>query len=187
MDENTELASDFTVAQYVELRPKLTASVPDVDAWRELISAVRRRIDERFLAPIRQLARFDDQDDLPFRPGFAILALDCLLIDTIQSFREGRVSTGEVSPARSFKNFLRSSRFSEFIGKDLSDFFDHVRNAILHNGETRADWKIRIDTDRMLERNSTTGTRTINRHYFHAAVEEEWADFGMDPSAETTE
>jgi hypothetical protein len=177
MDPNTELASGFTVSQYLKLRPKLTSSLPDVDAWRELISAVRRRIDERFLEPIRQLARFDDRDDLPFRPGFAILALDCLLIDAIQSFREGRVSTGEVSPAHSFKTFLRSLRFEEFSGKDRSDFFDHVRNAILHNGETRGDWKIRIDTDRMLERNSTTGTRIINRHYFHSAVEEEWAGF----------
>ncbi|HEX8985383.1 MAG TPA: hypothetical protein VF767_08125 [Bryobacteraceae bacterium] len=38
----------------------------------------------------------------------AVLALDCLLIDTIQSFREGRVTTGEVSPAHSFKTFLAS-------------------------------------------------------------------------------
>jgi len=123
---------------------------------------------------------------LPFRPGFAILALDCLLIDTIQSFREGRVSTGEVSPAHSFKAFLRSSRFSVFSGKDRGDFFLYVRNAILHNGETRRDWKIRIDTDQMLERNPTTGTRTINRHYFHAAVEKEWADFvGLLESADS--
>src|ERR1700738_4039920 len=106
MDPTTELASDFTVARYTALRPHFTSTEPDASAWSEAIDAMRRRIHERFLTPIRELARFDDLDKLPSRPGFAILALDCLLIDTIQSFREGRVSTGDVSPAHSFKTFL---------------------------------------------------------------------------------
>jgi hypothetical protein len=177
MDPTTELASDFTVARYNELRPQLTGATQGSEAWREVIGAMHRRIQERFLTPIQELARFDDQDTLPYRPGFAILALDCLLIDTIQSFREGRVSTGDVSPAHSFKTFLNAPRFSEFTGNDRGEFFHHVRNAILHNGETRKDWKIRIDTERMLERNPTTKTRIINRQRFHAAVEQEFKDF----------
>ena len=48
------------------------------------------------------------------------------------------------------------------------------RNAILHNGETRKNWKIRIDTERMLERDHATNTRTINRKLFHSAVEQEF-------------
>src|SRR5437867_2972694 len=50
---------------------------------------MRRRVCERFLQPIRELERFDKRESSPFRQGFAIAALDCLLIDTIQSFREG--------------------------------------------------------------------------------------------------
>ncbi|HEY3456485.1 MAG TPA: gamma-glutamylcyclotransferase family protein [Bryobacteraceae bacterium] len=177
MDPTTELASNFTVARYSELRPRLTGAAPDNEAWREVIGAMRRRIQERFLTPIQELARYDEQAALPFRPGFAILALDCLLIDTIQSFREGRVSTGDVSSARSFKNFLRAPSFSDFKDKDRDAFFKYVRNAILHNGETRKNWKIRIDTDRMLERGPATDTRTINRQHFHAAIEQEFKDF----------
>src|SRR5262249_48694813 len=146
----------------------------DPSAWDEALSAVRRRIAERFLRPMRDLARFDKQDELPNRPGFAILALDCLLIDTIMSFREGRVSTGEVSTAHSFRQFLKSQPFRDFSSRDRSDFFDYVRNGILHNGETRKDWKVRIDTTRLLER--TTTTRTINRRLFHAAVIRQWRD-----------
>jgi gamma-glutamylcyclotransferase len=176
MDPSTELASDFTVARYHELREPLTATPPNDDAWREVISAVQRRIEERFLVPVKELARFDDADELPYRPGFAILALDCLLIDTIQSFREGRVTTGDVSPAHSFKTFLSSPRFSDFTSNDRGEFFQYVRNGILHNGETRKDWKIRIDTERMLERDPITKTRTINRQHFHAAIREEFED-----------
>lgn len=74
--------------QFSHLR-STTRDQPDESAWREVIDAVQRRIQERYLTPIEELARFDDEDELPYRPGFAILALDCLLIDTIQSFREG--------------------------------------------------------------------------------------------------
>lgn len=176
MDRTTELASNFTVARYTTLRPQLTATTPSDGAWHEVIDAMRRRIQERFLTPVHELTRFDEQDELPYRPGFAILALDCLLIDTIQSFREGRVSTGEVSPAQSFKTFLSSPRFVDFKKTDRGEFFQYVRNAILHNGETRKDWKIRIDTHRMLERDPTTRTRTINRQHLHAAIEQEFND-----------
>lgn len=155
MEPTTELASDFTVADYTALRPRLSDAEPNTGAWCTVIDAMRRRIQERFLTPVQELARFDDQDPLPYRPGFAILALDCLLIDTIQSFREGRVSTGDVSPANSFKTFLSAPRFSDFTNKDRSEFFQYVRNAIFHNGETRKDWKIRISTGRMLERDHT--------------------------------
>ena len=106
----------------------------------------------------------------------AILALDCLLIDTIQSFREGRITTGDVSPAQSFKTFLSSQRFADFTRSDRGEFFQYVRNAILHNGETRKDWKIRIDTKRVLERDPVMKTRTINRHHFHTAIEQEFRD-----------
>jgi len=172
MEPSTELASNFTVAHYLELRPTLDESNPT--SWDAALRALRRRIDERFLKPIRELARVDNREHVPYRPGFAILALDCLLIDTVQSFREGRVATGEVSPAQSFKTFLSSPRFSDFKRNDRGDFFHYVRNGILHNGETRKDWKVRIDTTRMLERAPTT--RTINRRLFHAAVVREWRE-----------
>ncbi|MCL4853893.1 MAG: gamma-glutamylcyclotransferase, partial [Bryobacteraceae bacterium] len=154
----------------------LTSSPPNEEAWREVIQAMQRRVQERFLTPVKELARFDEEDQLPYRPGFAILALDCLLIDTIQSFREGRVTTGDVSPAHSFKTFLSAERFADFTGNDRSEFFQYVRNGILHNGETRRNWKIRIDTARMLQRDPVTRTRTINRQQFHAAIEQEFQD-----------
>jgi hypothetical protein len=174
--ESTELASNFTVSRYQELRPLLSICDGKGKAWDELLGAVRRRISERFLRPIRELERFDKCEELSIRPGFAILALDCLLIDTIQSFREGRVASGEVSPAHSFKTFLNSPRFVDFKKNERGDFFNYVRNAILHNGETRRDWKIRIDTPGLVYRDPVTRTKTINRRLFHGAVIREWRE-----------
>ncbi|WP_238326046.1 gamma-glutamylcyclotransferase family protein [Bryobacter aggregatus] len=180
IEPDTELASNFTVQQYRDIRALLTSEPEDASAWSLVINAISRRIDERFLKPIDDLARFDDDDNLPYRPGFAILALDCLLIDTVQSFREGRTTTGEHSPAYSFKSFLRNERFSDFNSADRDEFFGYVRNAILHNGETRKDWRIRIDNDSMLTRGPTTKARTLNRKRFHDAVKASCQDLISD-------
>lgn len=186
MDPTTELASNFTVARYHELRQRLAANDHDEDAWTELLDALERRVQERFLRPIEQLAGTRQPNASTVVPGFAILALDCLLIDTIQSFREGRVTTGDASPAHSFKTFLSAPSFAVFSRRDRDDFFHYVRNGILHNGETRGGWKIRIDTRTMLERDPATGTRIINRELLHEAVNGEFVQllatlrFGKD-------
>ena len=174
MNSDTEIASAFTVGRYKEIRSALDPGTPDAAEWSEVLSAFRRRILERFLWPISELSIHDKEDVLPTRPGFAILALDCLLIDTIQSFREGRVSTGEISPAASFKTFLKTPLFSDFKSRDREDFFKYVRNALLHNGETREEWKIRIDPPSLLVKDKSTGTRTINRRKFHIGVVREF-------------
>jgi cation transport regulator ChaC len=178
IDPGTELASGFTVSRYHKLRPLLGNE--DLGAWAEIIAAVRRRIDERYLTPIEELARYDGmpRDERPTRAGFAIMALDCLLIDTIQSFKEGRSATAEKSSVHSFEEFLSAVSFSDFKKKERSNFFQNVRNALLHNGETRSDWKIRIDTDRMVTRDGAS--RIINRKLFHAAVMQEWKTFCDD-------
>lgn len=171
----TELASGFTVGRYHELKPSLLAQ--DSASWEEVIAAVVRRIEERYLAPIRDLEQHDALPlrQRPTRAGFAIVALDCLLIDTIQSFREGRSETAEISPSRSFEEFLFAAAFSDFSNRDRGSFFQNVRNALLHNGETRSNWKIRIGTRTMVTREGTT--RLLNRRLFHAAVLAEWNSF----------
>lgn len=191
MDPSTEIASGFTVAQYSGIRDRLDPEHPDTAEWKEIHTVFRRRIGERFLKPISLLARYDavflrkerrglrlapelaryeNSDALPTRSGFAILALGCLLIDTIQAFREGRVSTGESSSARSFKTFLRARSFRAFSSADREHFYSYVRNALLHNGETREDWKVRIDSGSLLTKHPQAGTCVINRRLFHAGV-----------------
>src|SRR5215472_11397071 len=78
-------------------------------------------------------------------------------------------STGEISPASSFKEFLKR-RFPAFTSEDREGFLDSVRNGLLHNGETRKDWKIRIDEPGVLFKDKTAKTRTINRRLFHLGV-----------------
>jgi cation transport regulator ChaC len=174
MDPTTEIASGFAVGRYQVIRQALDPASPETQEWSEVLDAFQRRIEERFLRPIIELLKVYDQDLVSTRPGFAILALDCLLIDTIQSFREGRVSTNEVSTAVSFRNFLSRPIFNSFSNRDRQEFIHYVRNGLLHNGETRGDWKVNIRHQTMLFADPNTGSRTINPRLFHAAIVEEF-------------
>jgi len=175
IDPDTEIASDFKVSQYHGVRPRLDHRNPDTQDWRDVLAAFWRRVEERFIGPIKAL---EDVDGPKLIPGFAILALDCLLIDTLQSFREGRVSRSD-SDTRPFTAFLKSQRFKDggFKSKDREDFVDYVRNGLLHNGETRGDWKVNLRRPVMLHKDLVTKTRTLNRKLFHAAVVEEFEEY----------
>ena len=169
---DTKIASDFTVGEYKAIRPSLDLNDPLTPEWSRVRKAFQRRIYERFLLPIREMERHDkkEMEKRPTRAGFAIMALDCLLIDTIQSFREGRISTGEVSSSTSFRSFLKSKNFAEFKRDDRDDFVNDVRNGLIHNAETRRDWKITIGSNCLLSIDTQEKTRTINRRIFHCRV-----------------
>ena len=127
MDKDTEIATGFTVGCYWRIRDKLFPETPDTEEWLEVLEAFERRIRQRFLNPIELLQSHDFDGDSVYLPpesvpGFAIMTLECLLIDTIQSFKEGRGSEPDISPALSFKSFLRSARFSDFTSKDRESF-----------------------------------------------------------------
>jgi len=58
--------------------------------WNKVINIVYQRLTERFIEPADKLIEFEQ--DLPLsqrKYGFAILALDCLLTETIQAFYDG--------------------------------------------------------------------------------------------------
>ena len=78
MDPTTEIASKFTVAHYKDVRPRLDPATPQTRAWSDVLAVFRRRIEERFLLPIAQLSGGRRTSPRSV-PGFAILALDCLL------------------------------------------------------------------------------------------------------------
>jgi cation transport regulator ChaC len=179
LDLSTEIASDFTAGDYHNLRDRLQIESAATPEWERVLGAFQKRIRERFLLPIAALACYDATPwrERPMRSGFAILTLDCLLIDTLQSFREGRIATGETSSAQSFKSFLKATPFSDFKSQDRSDFYSYVRNALLHNGETRQNWKIRINPATLLTKDPATGTRTLNRRLFHEGVVIEYDEF----------
>jgi hypothetical protein len=114
--------------------------------WSRALEIFRDRIEGRFFRPIRCLLR--DKWS-----GFAILALDSLLIETLQQFWEGEKRTpSKLSPQgcrqlRSeeyFRAFLRGPLFKAGFSKQTSRlFYKTVRCGILHQAETEGSSRVR--------------------------------------------
>jgi integrase-like protein len=109
MDGAVQICRGFTVVQWKKLNGRLVnakgGNTNDEQAWHCAIEVFERRIRERFLSCIEALERADSKSDavipdvapadcstLPVEteavvPGFSIIALCCLLAETLQSFR----------------------------------------------------------------------------------------------------
>lgn len=133
--------------------------------WNKAIDIVKDRIEGRFIRWIDPL--------LPKEfSGFAIIALDCLLLETLYGFHNG-ASTLDTGTA--YTAILTAPPFS--FDEDLAKkFYKNVRNGVLHDTETRKGWVIRMTPQkRIVERDA--GKWILNRSMFHKALKtalEDW-------------
>jgi hypothetical protein len=141
--------------------------------WNRAIEIFNERIGSRYLEPVDLLIE-DDEKRKPIerRYGFSILAIDCLLIETLQSFREGLTDTKNKS-RKMFKKFLTSREgFREhFNPVQAKSFFYDFRCGILHQGEVMGPsllWSVGL-----LKGEKADGTPYINRTKVHEYVKEE--------------
>jgi hypothetical protein len=123
------------------------------------------------------------------------MALCSLLIETIQSYWEGWPSTNKSeleklekhhspneyaisrsewpSTRKAFEDFFSNPIFSPYfptVGAD--QFYDCIRNSLLHQGQTKSGWKI-WEVGQLWD----SGGPTINRNRFAAAVKEAFDDY----------
>ena len=139
IDASIELARYFdskrvkkiiTIKDYTEFTNK-----PDKDSISHM---AYQRLHSRYLKPFL----FNDKRfKREYKNGFSIMANCCLLIETLQSFRNGwRDSNGRSEQA--FKDFFdRDKNFHELKSKG-KDIYKNIRCSILHQGETCNGWKI---------------------------------------------
>lgn len=197
MSQAIEICRGFTDDQWRKLRPRLEQNgriLDDEGAWSCAVDVFERRIRERFLSSIEALMDADSRSprvEIPPEappgstlpkddgkqivvPGFAIMALCCLLIDTLQSFREARAGA---STPNVFKKFLELPAFhAEFDEETAKQFVRGIRDRILHDAETR-EWIILREEprDRIVERR---GKRyALNRTEFYGALRTEFENY----------
>lgn len=119
---------------------------------KQISEFIYHRLYSRYLKP------FSFKDSVfveQFKNGFSIMANCCLLIETLQSFKNGWGDSNGNSQ-KAFNQFLASeNRFSAFATKE-SDFYKHVRCGILHQGETTGGWKINREGVNLFDAKSLT-------------------------------
>jgi hypothetical protein len=151
----------------------------------DLARFLKDRHAERFFTPIRQLQTAKENEQ---GFGFAFMALCSLLVETIHSYRLGLPSTSSGDLKRMRANSAsapRRYRVSKgqwpswvedvfvcffqtnatfFSGIDGSVFYHAIRNALLHQAQTRNGWRIRKD-------GKLWGNKMLNRDLFVRALE----------------
>jgi len=144
---NTELATKFTVGDYEKAR--------DSKDRDKIAKGIQRRFDERYLTPISGKNTH----------GFTIMAVSCLMIEALESLREGRETT-EGKSLEAFRSFFdHADQFSTLRGH-AQGFYKHVRCAILHQAETTGGWRIRRDDSPLFDSENLT----VNARRFVVAL-----------------
>ncbi|MGH6890260.1 MAG: hypothetical protein ACREHF_13875 [Rhizomicrobium sp.] len=206
MPDPIQICRGFTNKQWRELRERLRQD--DSDAWERAIAVFQRRITERYINCIESLIDVDSHLDVEVPPeaswnyplpddtnkaavvpGFSIVALCCILADTLQSFREKAKSVQleeaeckypdgscvRPSTTNQFKTFLKRPGFRGAFDdeKVAQSFVSGIRNGIFHEAETR-DWVIWRDEPV----GSIISTReqgyVLNRSLFYEAIGQEF-------------
>lgn len=165
-----EIAPGVKNTDWLEL--DLKPASPEKD-WISATEMFRKRM-ERFLEPVRVLMDSRDAKTVIYS-GFAIVALDCLLIETLQSFKTGRSNPVRYNDRLSTQmiiDFLTQRPFFKpyFDEKKARIFCDHFRNGMLHQGEVKSSGLIRIDTPEIVVPSDDNQSLVINRWKFHNAL-----------------
>lgn len=197
---NADLCFGFSKTDWENLSRRLDGN--DENAWTEAIGVFERRMRERFFSSIDALFAADTKPDLlppdstrsgDCIPGFSIVALCCLLIETLQGFLEeasaaapsvetctfphGPCIRPTLSTNQQFKKFLRRRAFhGAFDDKIAGRFVNGIRNGILHEAETR-EWVIWRDepADKIVDREQNGFA--LNRSLFYEAVKKEFESY----------
>jgi hypothetical protein len=150
--------NDFELTKHVTVgQLKTWISKSDDASKRKIINLISHRFTNRYTKHLRDIDS-----------GFLKMAISCLTIETLESFKQGKENTkGRGVGLKMFKDFFETeqSLFPGFI--DIyDDFYYSIRCGILHQAETTNAWRI-LRSDVLLD----TKKRTINATKFVAALE----------------
>lgn len=149
--------------------------------WIKGANIVKDRIHGRYLAQIESLECNLDLNIWEYS-GFLIMAVDCMVIETLNQFHLGIEDTNYIYKNRnseSFRDFfMRSHFFNTHFDDDKSFvFYDHVRNGLVHQAQTKEKTLINLKESEMIKQVNPTSIKDgiiVNRRIFHEALVNEF-------------
>lgn len=146
----------------------------DEAEWELAVDMFRDRINSRYL---------DHIDSLMTRKvsGFAVLSLDCVLIETMQQFREGTRNTPSGKGKQYFVNFLTGTAFSQhFATKSAERFYKEIRCGLLHQSEAEGSSRIKRGDRPLVELTADEKSVIVNVPRFHELLKEVIASYASE-------
>jgi hypothetical protein len=140
--------------------------------WQYGIGIFEERIQNRFLDCVDAIKEQKYS-------GFAVLALDSLLLETLQQFRKGWDET-PTPIENAFVSFLRETSFREFFTTHeiARYFYKLIRNGLLHQGQVKGSSRVLRGEDVPLVKWANAGRGLeINRDKFHQELVNVYKDY----------
>ena len=135
--ESKILAADITVRLYREMiRNQDQAAIA---------SLVQTRFEERYLNPVL---------DSSTKHGFTVLAVCCLMVEALESFRQGSPKTKGTSEG-AFRSFFQAYAEFQELQPVAHEFYVNVRNGILHQAETTGGWRVHRQSGPLYKKEGT--------------------------------
>jgi len=126
--------NDFLLTKNVTIRDyKDWSKTKDEVSKNKIVNLIHHRFNNRYVKHLKQIDS-----------GFLMMAVACLMIETIESFRQGLKDTkAKGMGLKMFKDFFKKEvmLFPNF-NKIYSDFYYNIRCGILHQAETNNAWRI---------------------------------------------
>jgi hypothetical protein len=161
------------------------------DDWKRAFEIFEDRIKYRYLDAIDALQENDDAhywEHQQRRFGFAMMALDCLLIETLAQFYDGLKDSDEAREILGLNNtdfYVRFLTEISFVLKSAFDkpkalaFYRTIRCGILHQAETKKNSTIRFFDDKDYSNEPFTflvDGKSLRVHWsqFHPLVQSEF-------------
>jgi hypothetical protein len=142
----------------------------DPKDWPKAADVVRDRLDGRFL-------RFASNCLKDEYSGFVVLAIDCLLSETIQQFMDG-VTNGHGKSQKMVEKFLKGPRFQpDFDAEAREAFYLDIRCGLLHQAEAKRMWLIRRKQPVLLKTIVNGQGYIVDVERFHAGLQASLNDY----------
>jgi hypothetical protein len=149
--------------QWINIKNNFKSYAVD-EFWEQGFRLFRNRINNKFIAPLDKIIELKNH----VGEGFAILIVQCALIETFAAFKYGKVFNPRYNEENDPTYQYRDSRkiFTDFLHEEkifenhffvmendskimdkpfvADDFYSNVRCALVHEGRTRKKWTINV-------------------------------------------
>jgi len=136
----------YTKEDYHEI--EISPSSKNPVKWDNAIDIFEDRIEGRYLNVINS---FLSNDDKLLRDGFVVMAINCLLIETLMQFKYGEDETIGSNSVR-YTQFLYEEFPTVFTNKNSAKkFYKDIRCGILHSAQTKGKSKLTFGKNYVIE------------------------------------
>lgn len=143
-----KIAGNKTVRQWQDLE-QILKNEDDI-LWNQAFNFFEERIETRYLKPIEAILKIKNNNG----KGFAVVNLQCSLIETLESFIKGAINSGKKwknnkgntifnNNQEIFKSFFNYNKPFKYLEINTEYFYKDVRCGLLHETQTKNGWKIR--------------------------------------------